>query len=408
MDVHEMQGTALTAALKSPSMPGHLKGMKASPSLPALTIANTNRLKRNLPSPRLPSRSHLPSFLPPSSHPEPPTPSVVTESASSAALATFLEAKKGQQMTVEDFRVIDTLTANMKSESVAGSPKGSDPKTGGWSAGTFSATPRAKPPLSGANGFDSLSSTPASPSTIFAMPGVAFSLGNTPLASSSTSPRRITYLGPGMSPRRIFPKSRSGIKPLFDLDMLENEAAQKKRKLEEGALTVRAQPSDPLALSNGLSHSVSMPSFGNSNEMRSSFVDKSNGLGLRSTGLPSRDATTSRQDAVSIGMKRASDIMKELIDEELSSVEESRPRDYLVINPYDTDSSTTLVDPPRTTPRSPVRSGTPRKSILRSSLRAKETPKRGAAAKLDAHRSGRKLTTMEILQGKRPVCSFLF
>ena len=96
--------------------------------------------------------------------------------------------------------------------------------------------------------------------------------------------------------------------------------------------------------------------------------------------------------------------MRDLIETEIGPVDGSV--EPMVINPYDmgaTDEIEMVEAPPfsigpgTSTPRH----GTPRRSILRSSIRRSGTPKRGAAAKLDLHRSGRKLTTIEILQGKR-------
>ena len=384
-------------------MPGHLNGYKASPSLPALTITNT--FKRTM-SPRLPARAPLPSFEPPNGHLSSSSSTSVAEPASSAALAAFLEAKKGQQMTADDFRVIETLTANMRSESVVGSPRRTD-QTGGWSAGVFSETPKAIRPLRYPNGFASLTSeTPSRITNVFGTPGAPFSAGtNSPTASTSDK-RRITYLGPGMSPRRMFPKNKSGLKPLFNLDFSIDERASKKRKTEEGQLGINSEINgNGQLLSHGLSSSVSMPDLTTSVDRKFLLTD----VEAKGSVTPgpashfSQGIIAARPSAVAIGKKRAADIMKELIDEELGEIEAHRQHDQLVINPYDTESSPSSLAPTPSTPRSPMRSTTPRKSILRSSLRGNETPKRGAAGKLEAHRSGRKLTTLEILQGKRPV-----
>lgn len=387
-------------------MPGHLLGMKASPSLPALTITKTNASKRNLSHTRLPSRSPIPlPFLPPRG-PVPSTPSVASqESASSAALATFLDAKRGQQLTVEDFRVIDTLTANVKSESVAGSPQRSTFKTDGWSAGTFSATPRAIRPLRKTNGLENVESTPVRPESPFGSPGPAFSIGiDTPLASTTTpTQRRVTYLGPGMSPRRMFPKPASGLKPLFNLDLSpEGESAYKKRRTEDGEDLHGVSNQSVLSRSNGFSNSVSMPSLAFPNGTGAN-LDKSQAHIPERPSFGDQNPVVPRQDAVTVGKKRAADIMKELIDEEIGPNNGASQPDYMVINPYDTESSASPSTPTPSTPRSPMRSATQRRSVLRSSLRGNETSKRGAAAKLEAHRSGRKLTTLEILQGRRPV-----
>ncbi len=387
-------------------MPGHLIGYKASPSLPALNFTNT--MKRPYSPPRLPARSPIPSFKPPNDHRSAPSiSSAASESASSAALAAFLEAKKGQQMTGDDFRVIETLTANMKTESAVGSPKRLDFRTGGWSAGTFSATPRTIRPLRGSNGLDSVDNTPLRPTNSFGTSGATFSLGtNTPVAGPSTSQqRRITYLGPGMSPRRMFPENKSNVKPLFDLESPNEENTPKKRRVDEETKGSDVPTRNSKIKVNGLSNSASMPDLVHENQNGLS-ASKGSSKGPYTPGRPSpltANPASPRQDVVAIGKKRAADIMKELIDEEIGTVEETKEPDYMVINPYDTESSASSPAPSPSTPRSPIRSSTPQKSVLRSSLRGKEKPKRGAAAKLEAHRSGRKLTTLEILQGKRPV-----
>lgn len=297
----------------------------------------------------------------------------------------------------------------MKSESVAGSPRRADVRTGGWSAGVFSETPRAIRPLRGANGYDSTNTTPAKPTNTFGTPGAAFSLGmDTPLAGPSSANRhRITYLGPGMSPRRMIPKPQSGRKPLFSLNLSEDESAPKKRRVEEGGLEIDGDANHQRSRVNGLSSSVSMPNFATFDQRKSTAMDSEKDNTSKTPGRPSplsyQNGVNGRQDADAIGKKRAADIMKELIDEEMGPEEAARQPEYIMINPYDTDSAASSSVPTPSTPRSPMRSAIPQKSILRSSLRGKETPKRGAAAKLEGHKSRRKLTTLEILQGKRPV-----
>ena len=397
-----IQIVAPAPTFKSPTMPGHLNGYKASPSLPALNITNT--FKRTM-SPRIPARAPLPSFEPPNGHSSSSTSTSVTDSASSAALAAFLEAKKGQQMTADDFRVIETLTANMKSESVVGSPRRTD-QTGGWSAGVFSETPRAIRPLRHSNGFGSTHETPSRITNVFGTPGAPFSVGTKTPIGSTFAERRITYLGPGMSPRRMFPKNKSGLKPLFNLDFSIDESASKKRKTDENHAGINEETiGNHQLLLHGLNNSVSMPDLTTSVDKKSPLTDaESKGSVTPGPAFhSSHDIIAPRPSAVAIGKKRAADIMRELIDEELGQVEEHKQHDQLVINPYDTESSPSSLAPTPSTPRSPMRSTTPRKSVLRSSLRGNDTPKRGAAAKLESHRSGRKLTTLEILQGKRPV-----
>ena len=111
-----------------------------------------------------------------------------------------------------------------------------------------------------------------------------------------------------------------------------------------------------------------------------------------------------RPDRQTIGKRRAADIMKALIDEDLTSMPPSKRRD-MIINPYDTPRISPSSSPSGTpSPISKTFSiASPRRSVLRATL--KESPKRGAAAKLEANKtfSNRKLTTLEMATGKQPV-----
>jgi hypothetical protein len=113
------------------------------------------------------------------------------------------------------------------------------------------------------------------------------------------------------------------------------------------------------------------------------------------------------QQSIEQGKRRAADIVKELMEKEIGPIETLSKRDYMVINPYDlTPATSTPAAPTSSLSKSVSRSATPKKSILRSSLKGSaSTPLSGAAAKLEAYKPGRKLTTLELLEGKRPVSS---
>ncbi|WWD03659.1 hypothetical protein V865_001714 [Kwoniella europaea PYCC6329] len=134
----------------TPSAPGHFNFLKSSPSMPALSqssslqipSASIKRPRSPLAAPE-PSTSALPQRTPlPSSfvNPAPTTPvntQGLSSSASSVALTAFLEAKKGQQMTPEDFKVIETLTENMRAESHLPGQTPPEKRYGGWAAGSY-------------------------------------------------------------------------------------------------------------------------------------------------------------------------------------------------------------------------------------------------------------------------------
>ncbi|OCF44644.1 hypothetical protein I317_01531 [Kwoniella heveanensis CBS 569] len=402
--------------LPTPTAPGHLASLNLSPSMPTLSsssnIVSSSSLK--VPSagaPRasgskstltrarsplapaegdnhsLPSRSPLPSFVPPSvSTPQNSASATgLSSSASSAALTAFLEAKKGQQMTPEDFRVIETLTENMKAESHIGSPpRSAADRTNGWAAGSY---------LSSGSGLKSSRSFIA-----------------------NANPYRQRYLGPGMSPRRIT-GDEGGEEEIMDVD----ETSSSPAKLPHPA--------------NGLSSSISMPSLNGS--AKSLPLDRSqNKFFAGPIHTPSRPSPLSRSinntpdspasasatsshpvdekakrkaEAEAAGKKRAAEIIMDIIDEEIGPVVPTRQAEPVVFNPYDRRSLDPSPAPavPSSTPNKAFAGSTPRKAGQQSSVSpARRTPTRGAAAKLEAHREAMKgskpLTTIDRIKGVRP------
>ncbi|ORY33450.1 hypothetical protein BCR39DRAFT_557135 [Naematelia encephala] len=433
-------GTVTLSSIEptSPKMPGYLGSMKSSPSMPALTIPSsreraTSPLGQNS---HLPSRSPIASFAAaigtttasarpqtvppprlqvstPTSTPRPastgpisaPTPGTVGATAGSRALSAFLEAKRGQNLLPEDIEVIESLTRNMKAESLNGSPPRAPPvehvATGGWSAGTF--TPRTTRPLP--SSASSVVATPSRPSHNLAeTPGSVFSLGRAPALPTPNA--RVTYLGPGMSPRRMLKKPRGSLKPL-SLGTEDEGAALKKRRVERvinGGVSQEDIPPVPSLPDGVLNNSVSTPNLSSSlNKEKRQVISVAVPVRPTPFNTPNR-STSSRPDPVSVGKKRAADIMKELIEAEIGPLEEgptSDKRDFMIINPYDAGTPASSAS---STPKPNGQISSPRKSLLRSSIKGKgKEAMRGAAAKLAEHNTPRrKLTVLEIIQGKRP------
>lgn len=329
-----------------------------------------------------------PSFLPPASG-----------SPGSAALAAFLDAKKGSAMTAEDLRVIDSLTEHLHVE--AGSPRqaGKEVQYGGWSAGM---SPRVTKPIPGARGgFSTPSrSTFASPGNT---PGSIFSVGtSTPLSASKASPYRVRYLGPGMSPKRMLGKqSGSGLKPLRHFDPAaedSEESAAKKRRVDDSLtsdMDVEPEQSGP---KSSLSQTVSLPDLASIAASPSALDKGKSKVGpqphpLRQSTVAITEpapAPKEKPDYVAKGKQRAANIIRELVEEQLAPAKAAKATGALtsdiVINPYDVSSSRTSTPPETRVFESP------RKSTLRASVRG--TPLRGAAAKLELHRStGSKAST---------------
>ncbi|WWD19644.1 hypothetical protein CI109_104106 [Kwoniella shandongensis] len=385
------------------------RSSRAGPSMPTKQIQSPFATER---AGTLPARSPLPSFAPPSISSTP-----ISSSASSVALTAFLEAKRGQQMTAEDITVIETLTENMKAESHRGSPP-REGKYGGWAAASYPSNLRPSQSMA------SLTSTPAKPTTaVFTTPGSGFSVGvdRTPGGVSQASPYRQRYLGPGMSPRRMYPQvKKSSIKPLFDFTSSDEDiSGSKKRRVEDEVV------GEPVP-SSSLTSSVSMPSL----SIASSAPIKSKSRLAAPSHTPARpsplsqaavdspgsttstpgDSAASKRKAVeAAGKKRAAEILMNIIDEEIGPIVPTRKAEPVVFNPYDRTSLNPSPAPPvpSSTPSTSYAGATPRKASLKSQgSPAKRTPTRGAAAKLEAYKEAMKgskpLTTIERIKGVRP------
>lgn len=334
------------------------------------------------------SRKPLPSFLPQAA---------TGQSAASIALTAFVEAKKGQTMTPQDMRVMRTLMEDIEAEQ----PNSSSSQNR-WTAGIDS--PRQVKSIR-----ETQAAGPSTPNrlvdSIRRSPGPLFSVGSPARSEAgpngdSPASRRIRYLGPGMSPKRMLNKSQNSDKPLFTTDIAE-ESEPKRQKTE-------ATPTTPESNATSQEPSPSkppVPSF------TSRALDRTKNLSTPAKPSPlSRvnsptPASPREQQSIDSGKRRAANIVKELMEKEIGPIETLSKRDYMVINPYDLPSAaTSRSDLNSSLTRSASRSATPKKSILRSSLKGStSTPLSGAAAKLEAYKPGRKLTTLELLDGKRPV-----
>ena len=334
------------------------------------------------------SRYPAPSFLPPAMR---STPRV--SSPSSAALTAFLDAKKGQAMTEDDLVVIDTLTKKLHAEVEADSPNKAELRLGGWSATQTPRTVRSNTVVR-----EQVTPSRGSPS-VFGNNGPAFSIGSSRsgLAPYKSSPMPIRYRGPGMSPGRVAP-SPSRIEPLFKFASKASDgSAKKKQKTEESSTA----PAPPLP-SRGITSSSSMPSLSSSTSKPSTPTANDNGKSRVDGNRPhplsqTVTASVAPSDPVSVGKRRAADIMKELIEEQTAAVEEDMGgSEPIVINPYDRSPSSTV---PAPQPETRVYDS-PRKSLLRASV--KGTPKRGAAARLEVQHASPEADTWEMLRIPKP------
>ncbi|WVQ66973.1 uncharacterized protein L199_005165 [Kwoniella botswanensis] len=422
----------------TPTAPGHFNFLKSSPSMPALSqsstlqipSASTKRPRSPLAGPEfsssaLPQRTPLPSSF---VNPAPTTPANtqdLSSSASSVALTAFLEAKKGQQMTPEDFRVIETLTENMKAESHLPGQTPPEKKHGGWAAGSYPSGSAIKSSQS----FASFNTPDKRTENGNAQtPGTVFSVGSTtPRSINQSSPYRQRYLGPGMSPRRMFPQpKKSNLKPLFNFGAEEEDTSKGKKRKTNDEEEVMDVDQNTSSTSKGLSSSASMPSL-------SAFSDPSaNDKGKNKLSVPShtpaRPSPLSRNisspgsvtsttpvdekarkkaEAEAAGKKRAAEIIMDIIDEEIGPVIPTRKAEPVIFNPYDRTSLNPSPAPavPLTVPSTAFAGSTPRKS-KGSFSPARRTPARGAAAKLELHKEAMKgskpLTTIERIQGVKP------
>ncbi|WVR07672.1 hypothetical protein IAU60_004714 [Kwoniella sp. DSM 27419] len=435
--------------LPTPTALGHFNLLSGSPSMPTLTASTTLSSSLSRPmagsslatersraslytgtSSAIPARTPLQTSQP-GQVSTPNGASGLSASASSAALTAFLDAKKGQPMSAEDFRVIDTLTENMKAESHVGSPR--SVRAGGWAAGSYSnggaSALRASQSLATLSTPAKQIGSPISVTTPGS--GPLFSVGSGPTPGAQPSPYKQRYLGPGMSPRRMFPQpKKSALKPLFSFRVAEDAVAKgKKRKtddeevmdLDEQSLARSTPPAHKAALSS----SVSMPSLVSLGGQRSKSqlappqhtparpsplsrtFDSPNSV----TSTPKDDAKSKRKvEAEAAGRKRAAEIIMDIIDEEIGPVVPTRKTEPVVFNPYDRTSLNPAANAPAvpvTSPSTAFAGSTPGKTKPGSQLSpARRTPTRGAAAKLEAHResmkSSQSLSTIDRIKGVRP------
>lgn len=294
-------------------------------------------------------------------------------------------------------------------------------KSGGWSAGR---TDSPRPLKSAPNGLLNSNAAPSTPNrlveSVRANGGPLFTPGSPggksdagSAVGDSPASRRIRYLGPGMSPRRMLNKGRSSEKPAFTIDVAE-QSEPKRQRLDADEDMPQATTNQNSATGSPMQIDTPTPT---PPKPRNVEKAKNTATPARPSPLgqsPAETRESSPRDAASIaqGKKRAADIVKELMREEIGPIESLDKRDYIVINPYDLASPSAASQKSDATSsslsRSISRTATPKKSILRSSLRSStSTPLSGAAAKLEAHKPGRKLTTLELLEGKKPVSAFI-
>ncbi|KAK4685376.1 hypothetical protein P7C73_g4772, partial [Tremellales sp. Uapishka_1] len=309
----------------------------------------------------LPSRAPLPTFTsPPQSSATPRAPPATAESdPASAALLAFLEAKakKGEQFTSGDLGIINYLTRVLE-DKPANTP--ATPNLGGWSAGTFSSSPRV-----GGQG----ASTPQKPLSSL---NPSFSLGsNGPSATTPRSRPHIKYLGPGMSPKNMYPSQRkSGCKSSVpsepDAEEVDTPDNIRKRKRVEEIEAMDLDDPDPptLKLTSTSKHAIKPP------------------------------PTPREQEIARKAKKSVADIMKEIIDADIGPLKPAPPP--MMINPYDLPNRSPIQSSPAQSP------GQLRSSGLRNSVSRIGTPTRGAAGKLEKNKNVRRLNTLEILTGEKP------
>lgn len=304
------------------------------------------------------------------------TPSSKTSprAASSAALRAFLNAKGDDPLQPSDLRVIESLTEGLRSESQP---------TGGWSAGihaseNIEATPQR-------------SFAAASVST----PGSVFSMGSTPLPSraAAAASRKVTYLGPGMSPRRLYGKPRAPYKPLFNFDGSKDQMAGKKRRTDVPEVEVVDSEDEESTKDKSKTASSRSSSESPALSAAASVAAAFNASTRRPSPLSQNNVRSPERDFVKEGKKRAADTLQELYDSEIAPMEPSKPQ--ILFNPYEASAPSL--------PTKPLHSSLRRStSGMRMSLRS-STPSRGAAKEIEQLKgSTRKLTTLEMVSGFKP------
>jgi hypothetical protein len=182
-----------------------------------------------------------------------------------------------------------------------------------------------------------------------------------------------------MSPRRLLPKAKPGLKPLISFDFqkkVEEDIAAKKRKLQGG---------EAQEVPSTITPSVPLPNLAESSSMAVARASTS-----RNTITPAADSP--HPSAVAVGKKRAADIMLELIEQDRES---EKVVDAIIFNPY--DRSQAHRSPPQAVSpdRPPNPKAVPGRPILRAST---STPLRGAAARLEASKS-KGLSVLDLFKG---------
>ena len=320
-------------------------------------------------------------------------------------------------MTVQELRTFETLVDSIKSES----------SEAGWSASSSLSPSRQLRRLEASAGLDFLTSTPRKQrdesewSFTSGTSSPLFKVGAEPPAGSPSpakNARKILYLGPGMSPRRMLRK------PQLEVTL---ESPKKKAKADEpsedGSRMLsqespsQSNASQSSALSTPSASGLSANDKTRVNSLRTFAPPVSSPLKASFTStIPGPAASSSKTDPVSVGKQRAANIMKELIETELGSGVLSPSKDVsnFIVNPYDTTSiRASRLSTGASTPGTPV-SGSrssplghhspSTRSPCKPTIRANTdtTPKRGAAARLAATKSTHKMTTLERLSGRGP------
>lgn len=348
--------------------------IRPSPSMPALrTVAqqSTSGFSSTLSPPTATTSALTP----------PPRGGILRRAASTIALQKFMQ-EKGVELGPDDADVLEHLARDLREVRTQSSP---NVGLGGWSAGITAPN---------GNGNDAhltpLKQTASAPSV--GTPGSSFSVGsNAPLHPSraSTSGRQVTYLGPGMSPRRLAPRNKPTMKPLFE-GIDRKDDAGKKRKVDSAESEDSGSSSSPSS-APGTAAAAAMAAAFNKGRIVSGSSTRPSPLNQSTTVVPS-------PDRVQAGKRRAADIMKEVIDAELGPRKATKPS--LVISEYDEPRL------PSTMAQSSSRVAATRSSLRKSSsgsklaARASMSASRGAAGQLERSRgSTRKLSVLELVSG---------
>jgi len=269
---------------------------------------------------------------------------------------------KGVRFDPEDAEVLEGLARSLRAETA----ESSRPQHfGGWSAGTPTKY-QPQPLRQSLRQPSPLKAHESAPAPAPSTPGSVFSLGsNAPLPTRTSTHRKITYLGPGMSMRRLNREPKPARKPLFD-----NLESAKKRKIESDAMEVEEAPTPEVAAAASVA---------------AAFNAK-----RKSTGFPSRPPPAAREPRQPSPKKAGDDVLRDLIEETLGP-ETSKPS--LVINPYEELA-------PAPSGKVPALRSSLRKSSSSLKVSMRGSASRGAAEKLaNVGTSTRKMTTLEMVSG---------